>query len=72
MHYWPAGTTLQSLNDGATRPGVTWIARVEAVRLLVHDRWGREDVFDAFVATCQSWFLTTAIETEEALFDQKL
>lgn len=70
--HWPAGTSLQSLNDGATRPGATRIARAEDGKLIVRDRWGREDRFDAVVATCQSWLLTTAIETEEPLFSQKL
>jgi tryptophan 2-monooxygenase len=70
--YWPAGTSLQSLNSGATRPGATRIRRADDGRLAVTDRWGREEVFDAVIATCQSWLLTTAIDTQEALFSQKL
>ncbi len=72
MVHWPDGTSLASLNGGATRPGVSGIARAEEGRIRVTDRWGRSDDFDAVVATCQSWLLTTAIETEEALFGTKL
>ncbi|MBO6863950.1 MAG: FAD-dependent oxidoreductase [Alphaproteobacteria bacterium] len=70
--HWPAGTSLQSLNAGAPRPGATRIRRLADGKLAVTDRWGREEAFDAVVATCQSWLLTTAIETEERLFSQKL
>lgn len=70
--HWPAGTSLQSLNAGAPRPGATRIRRQEDGKLAVTDRWGREEAFDAVVVTCQSWLLTTAIETEERLFSQKL
>lgn len=70
--HWPAGTSLQSLNGGAPRPGAVRIKRQEDGSLLVRDRWGREEVFDAVVATCQSWLLTTAIHTQESLFSQKL
>ena len=70
--YWPAGTSLQSLNSGATRPGATRIHRAEGGRIAVTDRWGRTEEFDAVIATCQSWLLTTAIDTEEALVSQKL
>jgi len=72
MVHWPPGTSLSSLNGGATRPGVAGIARGEDGSIRVTDRWGRRDEFDAVVATCQSWLLTTAIETEEALFGTKL
>ena len=72
MVHWPEGTTLSSLNGGATRPGVAGIARGEDGSIRVTDRWGRPDDFDAMVATCQSWLLTTAIETEETLFGMKL
>ena len=36
------------------------------------DRWGRTQAFDAVVATCQSWLLTTAIEVDEPLFSHRL
>jgi len=41
-------------------------------KLQITDRWGRTDDFLAVVATTQSWLLTTSIDTEERLFDQKL
>ncbi len=69
--YWPAGTTLAGLNGGAPRPGARRIFRDEQDRLNVTDRWGRTEAFEAVVATCQSWLLTTAIETEERLLSQK-
>ncbi|GAB5467734.1 MAG: NAD(P)/FAD-dependent oxidoreductase [Rhodospirillales bacterium] len=70
--HWPKGTSLAGLNGGAARPGVVRICRDEAGKLQVTDRWGRAQAFDAVVATCQSWLLTTAIDTEEALFSPKL
>ena len=72
MVHWPKGTSLQGLNGGALRPGASAIRRLPDEKLAVRDRWGREDVFDAVIATCQSWLLTTAIDTEESLFSQKL
>ncbi|NMM44180.1 NAD(P)-binding protein [Rhodospirillaceae bacterium KN72] len=72
MVHWPKGTSLQSLNGGALRPGASAIRRLPDGKVAVRDRWGREDVFDAVIATCQSWLLTTAIDTEESLFSQKL
>ncbi len=72
MVHWPEGTTLASLNGGATRPGAAEIVRGGKGAIRVTDRWGRGDEFDAVVATCQSWLLTTAIETEEVLFGTKL
>lgn len=70
--HWPAGTTLKSLNNGATHAGVTKIARGAAGELMITDRWGNTDSYDAVLVTCQSHLLTTAMETDEALFDQKL
>ncbi len=70
--HWPRGTSLAKLNGGATRPGAIRICRGASGQLEVTDRWGRVDAFDAVVPTCQSWLLTTAIDTEEALFSQKL
>lgn len=72
MDYWPASTTLRSLHGGATRGAVKALARGVDQRLLVTDRWGRRDSYDAVVITCQTHLLTTAIDTEEQLFDQKL
>ena len=70
--YWPAGTTLSRLNEGGTRPAVVRIRRLENGRLEITDRWGRVNDYAAVVATCQSWILTTAIDTEERLFSHKL
>lgn len=70
--HWPAGTSLAGLNGGATRPGAVRICRNATGLLQVTDRWGRSDSFETVVATCQSWLLTTAIDTEERLFSQRL
>ncbi len=70
--HWPAGTSLSGLNGGATRPGATRIRRAPSGLIEVTDRWGRREAFEAVVATCQSWLLTTAIDTEETLFSQRL
>ena len=72
MAHWPAGTTLASLNGGATRPGARKLFRGEDGRLTITDQWGRTDSFDAVIATCQTWLLTTAIETEESLFSHEM
>ncbi len=70
--HWPKGTSLSGLNGGATRPAAVAIRRAPSGLLEVTDRWGRKASFEAVVATCQSWLLTTAIDTEEALFSQRL
>ncbi len=69
--HWPKGTTLASLNSGATRPGASRIFRDDRGRLNVTDRWGRTEDFDAVLATCQSWLLSTAIDTQENLFSHE-
>lgn len=68
--HWPAGTNLAALSGGSTRPGARRIFRDQQGRLNVTDRWGRTEAFEAVLATCQSWVLSTAIDTEERLFDQ--
>ncbi|MEM6421328.1 MAG: FAD-dependent oxidoreductase [Pseudomonadota bacterium] len=71
--HWPAGTTLASLNGGAPRPGCAALAREgEDGPFIVTDRWGRQDRFDAVLATCHTWLMTTAIDTEERLIPDKL
>ncbi|WP_022951564.1 flavin monoamine oxidase family protein [Leucothrix mucor] len=72
MAHWPEGITLKILNGGAPRPGVTKISRNEAGELLITDRWGKVETYDAVLVTCQSHLLTTAMDTDESLFDQKL
>eukprot|EP00611_Tribonema_gayanum_P032628 TRINITY_DN9850_c0_g1_i3.p1 TRINITY_DN9850_c0_g1~~TRINITY_DN9850_c0_g1_i3.p1 ORF type:complete len:570 (+),score=72.92 TRINITY_DN9850_c0_g1_i3:680-2389(+) len=68
MRHWPAGTTLASLHHGATRPGVTAIARAASNELAVTDTWGNTRSYPAVLTTCQSWLLTTQIAVEESLF----
>jgi tryptophan 2-monooxygenase len=70
--HWPAGTTLAGLNGGATRPGVRRLARGSDGRIAVTDQWGRTESFEAVIATCQTWLLTTAIDTEENLFSHEM
>lgn len=70
--HWPEGTSLASLNHGATRGRAVKIARAPDGQIAVTDRWGRSDLYEAVLVTCQSHLLTTSIETDEALFDQKL
>lgn len=72
MAHWPAGTTLKKLHNGGPLPGVVAVSRTREGGLAVRDRWGRTKTFAAAIATCQSWLLTTAIETEECLFSQRL
>ncbi len=70
--HWPAGTTLESLHLGATRPGVRSIARAADGQLEVTDTWGNARRYGAVLTTCQSWLLTTQIACEESLFSQKM
>jgi len=70
--HWPAGTSLSSLHDGATRPAVKKIARGPDNTFAIIDRYGNEHIVDAVLATCQSWLLTTSIDTDESLFSQDL
>ncbi len=69
--HWPEGTTLASLNGGATRSRVTRLARAgDMIRL--SDQWGTETDYRAVLATSQTHLLTTAIDVEEELFGQKM
>ncbi|MDP2164024.1 MAG: NAD(P)/FAD-dependent oxidoreductase [Hydrogenophaga sp.] len=70
--HWPKGTSLARLHGGATRPGVTAIARAPSGQLAVTDAWGTVREYPAVLVTCQSWLLTTQIAVEESLFSQKL
>jgi tryptophan 2-monooxygenase len=69
--HWPAGTSLSTLHQGAPRPGVTRIAR-HGEAIAVTDRWGGTRDYAAVLVTCQSWLLTTRIDTDESLLSQKL
>jgi tryptophan 2-monooxygenase len=70
--HWPAGTSLEKLHDGATRTGVTRLSRGPDGRIGVTDRWGVTRWYAAVLVTCQSWLLTTYMQTEESLFSPKL
>ena len=70
--HWPAGTSLSSLHGGGTRPGVARIDRVAPETIRVTDVNGVARDFPAVLTTCQSWLLTTQIETDESLFSQEL
>nr|WP_298682037.1 NAD(P)/FAD-dependent oxidoreductase [uncultured Dongia sp.] len=72
LKHWPAGTSLSSLHGGAPLPGVTRIKRRTDQKFDVTDRWGRTKAYDAVVSTCQSWLLTTSIDTDESVFSQKI
>lgn len=66
--HWPAGTSLKSLNGGTTRPGVKKIRRLDDRTLQLGDQYGNTRPFQTVLATCQSWLLTTSIDTDESLF----
>ncbi|SFB77532.1 tryptophan 2-monooxygenase [Marinospirillum celere] len=72
LTYWPTGTSLQKLNQGAPRPAARKIHRNSDQQLTITDANGHQDSFAAVIATCQSWLLTTAIDTQEDLFSHKL
>jgi monoamine oxidase len=70
--HWPDGTSLEALHGGSPRPGVAAIARADDGRLAVTDRWGSTRSYDAVVATCQSWLLSSRIDVDESLFAPEL
>jgi monoamine oxidase len=72
LTHWPAGTSLASLNGGATRSGAARIRRQSQTTIEVTDKWGRAEDFEAVLVTCQSHLLSTQIDTEESLFSQDL
>jgi len=73
LQFWPAGTSLESLHCGATRPGVKRLERAaDGHHIAVVDRWGDRREYEVVLVTCQSWLLTTHINTDESLFSQKL
>jgi len=71
MKHWPEGTSLCSLHAGATRPGVKKIGRDASNQFMLEDTYGNQQTFDAVLVTCQSWLLTTSIDTDESLFSQE-
>ena len=69
--HWPSGTSLARLHDGAPRPAVIAIRRSPGGRFAVTDRWNTTRTYAAVLVTCQSWLLTTQMQTDEDLFSQK-
>ena len=69
--HWPEGTTLASLNGGATLGRASRITR-KGDGFTVTDQWGNARDYAAVLATCQSHLLTTSVQVDEAIFDQKL
>lgn len=73
LEHWPAGTSLASLHGGAPRGAVTGIHRggrpdLPAGGISITEKWGRTQEYAAAVVTCQSWLLSSRIDTDEALF----
>lgn len=69
--YWRNGTSLASLHRGATRPAVRKINRGTNQNFIVTDQYGQSREYPVVLATCQSWLLTTGVETDETLFSQE-
>ncbi|MGW4857295.1 flavin monoamine oxidase family protein [Kocuria palustris] len=73
LEHWPAGTSLQSLHGGAPAGAVSAIRRDETTgELEITERWGRTRRYAAVVTACQSWLLSTRIDTQESLFPAPL
>ncbi|EME36066.1 MULTISPECIES: flavin monoamine oxidase family protein [Kocuria] len=73
LEHWPAGTSLQSLHGGAPAGAVSAIHRDETTgELEITERWGRTRRYAAVVTACQSWLLSTRIDTQESLFPAPL
>ncbi len=69
--HWPAGTSLSTLHQGSPKPGVSKIAR-DGTNIAITDRWGGARSYPAVLVTCQSWLLTTHIDTDESLLSHPL
>ena len=72
MQHWPAGTSLEKLHGGATRPRVKKIQRTADSNFAITDSWGDRREYPVVLTACQSWLLTTSIECDESLFSQKV
>ena len=70
--HWKNGVSLSKLHDGATRPGAVKLRRLKNGNICVTDQYDNEREYPAVLATCQSWLLTTSVDTEESLFSQAL
>ncbi len=62
--------SLESLHGGATRAAAKKIKR-SGDKITVTDQYNNTQYFEAALATCQSWLLTTSIDTDETLFSQE-
>lgn len=69
--HWPTGTSLKSLHGGATLSAAKRIRRSLSGLIEVTDKHGNAHEYDCVIATCQSWLLTTSIDTDESLFSQE-
>ncbi len=68
IRHWPAGTSLSSLHGGTPRGAVRAIQRGAGGGIQITERWGRQQEFASAVVTCQSWLLSSRIDTAESLF----
>ncbi|MFE4539847.1 flavin monoamine oxidase family protein [Streptomyces scopuliridis] len=66
--YWPAGTSLSSLREGAPLPAVTRLHRTSGNRITVTDASGRIRTYRAAIFTAQSWLLLSKIACDDSLF----
>ncbi|MEV4975149.1 flavin monoamine oxidase family protein [Streptomyces scopuliridis] len=66
--YWPAGTSLSSLHEGAPLPAVTRLHRTSGNRITVTDASGRIRTYRAAIFTAQSWLLLSKIACDDSLF----
>src|SRR5262249_47180441 len=66
--HWPRGTSLSTLHDGFTHPGVTTIYRADPEHMAVSDSSGETPRYPAVVTTTQVWLLSNRINCAEGLF----
>ncbi|WP_338885939.1 NAD(P)/FAD-dependent oxidoreductase [Rhodococcus sovatensis] len=64
--YWPAGTSVASLNGGTPLPRVVGLRRT-AAGIVVRDSSGDERTFPSAVVTAQSWMLLSTIACDDDL-----
>ncbi len=62
--------SLDSLHGGATRAAAKKIHR-NGEKIAITDQYNNTQEYAAALATCQSWLLTTSIDTDESLFSQE-
>jgi len=68
LQHWPVGTSLANLHQGATKGAATAIHRLPNNLIEVTDQYHNAQAYKAVVVACQSWLLTTSINTDESLF----